>query len=175
MRPIEESASGSRTCKECAFADRTMEFDQRLRCSVFRKSKWAEPLESTVDSCQKEHKAQANKYLEPIKEWTIDTRNWHRLVQGVAKFDWTKVREIPIEKAIDSWWSTVEVEFTDRCKEYEEMYLESRMKWLAERWLMKLFSFSPSSTAAQNAFCWQIQLVRPLFNQYLAKLGASTF
>ena len=89
----------------------------------------ADVYESIVDSCRKEHNLQANKYLESIKEWTIDTQNRCRLVEGVVKFDWTKVREIPIEQTIDSWWSAVEVEFTDRCREYEKTYLESRMKW----------------------------------------------
>ena len=61
------------------------------------------------------------------KEGTMDAPLWHRLVQGVVKFDWTEVREVPIRQMTDSWWSATEKEFMDRCKEYEETYLESRM------------------------------------------------
>ena len=91
----------------------------------------ADVYESIVDSCRKEHKPQANRCFEPIKDWTIDTHNCHGLVQGVVKFDWTKVRAIPIKQMIDSWWSANKLEFMDRCKEYEETYLESRMSQLS--------------------------------------------
>ena len=91
----------------------------------------ADVYERKVDSCRKEHKPQANRCFEPIKDWTIDTHNCHGLVQGVVKFDWTKVRAIPIKQMIDSWWSANKLEFMDRCKEYEETYLESRMSQLS--------------------------------------------
>lgn len=62
-----------------------------------------------------------------LKEATIDVQSCQRLVQGAAKFDWSKVQETPIEQTVNSWWSANESEFSDRCKKYEGTYLESRM------------------------------------------------
>ena len=70
----------------------------------------ADVYENKVDSYRKEHESQANNYFDPIKELTVNSDSWDGLVQGVVKFDLTKVQESPNGQMIDSWWSAIEIE-----------------------------------------------------------------